>query len=229
MAKKVLKILKNIIIFALMVSLLLVAGLPMQIYAYDFGFLYENKILILIYILLAFGIFSIVRLIDKKSKKNPGTWHGEKSPINKKWFIILFIYLLVFSLFNIIQGLIMEYFDLGNALNQDIIENELVNFPKKFWLYFHIAFFAPVFEELIFRKVFMDLFFTKDKISHHILAILSSGLIFALMHEASLSLYLLLYTIPGVLLGFFYRSSKDIRLPILVHIANNLFSILSIV
>lgn len=226
---KIFNLLKNIVIFILMVSLVLLSGLPMQFYAYDTGFYYASKIWIIIYILLLWFIFVLVSHIDNKRKKFAGNWYEIRKPIDGKWFIRLLIFIFIFGFFNILGEIIQEHLGLGQALNQNIIENQIETFPVKIRLFIHIVIFGPLLEELVFRKVFMDLFFIKDNAYNNFFAVFLSGLIFGLMHENTLSLHLVFYSIPGIILAFIYRYSKDLRYPIVVHILNNLFSILNMI
>lgn len=226
--KKVFNLIKNILIFAFLVLLILFGNIPMHAYAYDLGSLGRPKFWIFLYFIYILGIILIVKKLDKSREKNPGAWFEERNPIDKKWLEKLLIFFLIFIGFNFIQSLIMDYFGLDPALNQEMVENELINFPIRLWLYGHIGLLAPILEELVFRKAFMDLFLTKDNSVNNFWAIFLSGFIFALMHEPKPSIYLVLYAIPGILLGYFYRSTRDLRFPMLIHSANNLISIIAL-
>ena len=75
---------------------------------------------------------------------------------------------------------------------------------------------GPVAEELFFRKAMID----RLKGYHPADAILCSALLFAMVHG---NLTQFLYAFPlGLLFGFIYYRTKDIRLTILLHVAVNM-------
>ncbi|MDD7305103.1 MAG: type II CAAX endopeptidase family protein [Peptoniphilaceae bacterium] len=222
---KVFLLIKRIVFFIFMVILLLAASFPMQFFSYDLGIFYRSKLWILIYLLLIFLIYKLIDRTDKKRFKDASTWYEKRTRININWVFKLIIFIGIFLLVNGLISFIFEYLNFGVALNQEIVENELRDFPVKWWLYIHIILGGPLLEELVFRKLFMALFFTEDKLRSNILAILVSSLIFGLMHENHLSPFLIFYSLPGLLLALIYRYSKDIRFSILVHIINNLISV----
>lgn len=223
--KKSLKLIGKILFFLILTGLVLGVNLPMQIYAYDLSDLLRGDIWKVIYILMILLIIFIVRRLDKSRRKFSGAWYEKRKSIDSNWIIKLVVFILIFAISNYIEGYLVERMELGEAFNQEVVEAELNDFPLKSWLYLQIVVIAPVLEELVFRKAFMDLFFTKDKALHNFLAVFISGLFFGLLHEASFSWYLFLYSVSGWLLALFYRTSRDIRFPICVHIANNLLSV----
>lgn len=224
--KKLSTVFINIIEFAILVALVLATALPMQIYAYELTDVLPKEFWILAYGLMVGGIIFIVR---KKSKnRDPYDFHEVRRPIDSRWMGKLFKYFLIFAVYSYIQGILIEYMDLGNAMNQAIVENEIVDFPVKPWFYLHMVIIAPVLEELVFRKAFMAMFFTRDNKLNSFLSILCSGLIFGLLHEASISWFLLFYSFSGFILAYIYRSNRDIRLAIGVHSLNNLLSLLAV-
>lgn len=89
-----------------------------------------------------------------------------------------------------------------------------------------VVFIAPFCEELIFRGMFFNTFFTKSTKSNKVLGILLSGLIFAYMHDPSFSKYILVYWAMGCVLGWVYLSTKDVRYSMLTHMLNNAMSLL---
>jgi uncharacterized protein len=87
-------------------------------------------------------------------------------------------------------------------------------------LFFLLCVFTPIVEEIVFRKVLFGFF--EPKLGP-IVAIVLSGLIFGFMHVLAGDL---IQAIPYVLMGFafgyiYYRSEKNILVPIIVHFINN--------
>ncbi|MDO5301581.1 MAG: type II CAAX endopeptidase family protein [Tissierellia bacterium] len=84
-----------------------------------------------------------------------------------------------------------------------------------------IVFLGPIFEELLFRGV---IFHSLRKYRGPIFATFLSGVLFGLWHLQGVQMS---YTIPmGILLAWVYYRSKNILLPMAVHILNNFYSTL---
>ncbi|MEJ6347806.1 CPBP family intramembrane glutamic endopeptidase [Holzapfeliella sp. He02] len=87
-----------------------------------------------------------------------------------------------------------------------------------------VMFVGPVVEEYLFRGLFFNLFFKKETRLNNVVGIIVNGLLFGLMHETSISIYLLLYSVMGMILASVYLFTKDIKSSIVVHIVNNVIS-----
>jgi len=88
-------------------------------------------------------------------------------------------------------------------------------------LFFLLCIFTPIVEEVVFRKVLFGYF--EPKLGP-IISILLSGSIFGVMHVIGAGDFI--QVIPYVLMGFafgyiYYRSEKNIWVPIIVHFINN--------
>lgn len=79
---------------------------------------------------------------------------------------------------------------------------------------------GPIFEEVLFRGLLLSYIFPKRPT----LGLLVSSLVFILIHPISGWSAFWFYGVPGVVLGLLYGKTKDIRLPIAVHMALNLLS-----
>jgi membrane protease YdiL (CAAX protease family) len=104
---------------------------------------------------------------------------------------------------------------------QSLFEKNLFDISVLFIL---LVVLTPVIEELIFRKVIYN--FVESK-TNHILAILSSGLIFGLMHVIQYGDFLqsIPYVMMGLVFGYIYHNSrKNIFVVIGVHTINNFIS-----
>lgn len=89
---------------------------------------------------------------------------------------------------------------------------------------------GPSFEELIFRGIFFNYFFLQSNRVSNIMGILINGIFFGLCHQLNIfNLNFVSYTLCGCILATIYLKTRDIRYPYLVHIANNLLALISIV
>lgn len=84
-----------------------------------------------------------------------------------------------------------------------------------------VVFIAPFCEELIFRGMFFNIFFTKPTKINKWLGIAASGFLFAYMHDPTFSKFILVYWVLGIILAWVYMQTKDIRYPMLVHMCYN--------
>lgn len=94
----------------------------------------------------------------------------------------------------------------------------------------NIVIFAPIVEELVFRKAAFSLFKNKW------VALVISSLVFGLIHvtgeQTALALLvnLIIYSLSGVALGYIYiKNDENIWIPIYVHLINNLISSILII
>jgi len=115
--------------------------------------------------------------------------------------------------------------DVSTSVNQSVIVDML--FSDGFILTFLSAvILGPIVEELVFRKAFFGL------IKNTKIALISSSLIFGLIHVTSESSLLMMFiqVIPYVTLGFVFgymyiKHEKNIMVPIIVHMLSNFISI----
>lgn len=114
------------------------------------------------------------------------------------------------------------------ANNEENVRNLLNTTPIIAFLM--TAILAPITEELVFRKAFLSVF--KDKWAF----VLISGIIFGSLHVVlSLdSIFQLLYLLPycslGIAFSYMYYETKNIMVPIIIHMVHNsLLSIFSII
>ncbi|MBF8969610.1 CPBP family intramembrane glutamic endopeptidase [Streptococcus sp. NLN76] len=79
---------------------------------------------------------------------------------------------------------------------------------------------GPIFEEVLFRGLLLRYVFPKQPI----FGLIVSSFVFVLIHPISDLSAFWFYGLPGLALGMLYGKTKDIRLPIAVHMALNLLS-----
>lgn len=102
----------------------------------------------------------------------------------------------------------------GNA-NVDALQGIMSAFPILMVIYAMLI--GPILEELLFRGLFMNLFF----VNNPYLSIISSSIIFGAMHTSTDPIYLFSKIALGAVLGFVYFKTKNIKANIAVHIFNN--------
>ena len=108
--------------------------------------------------------------------------------------------------------------------NQKIIINQLKTAP--IYTFCTTVLLAPILEELVFRLSFKKIF------AHtNFLFILFSGLMFGCMHvvgnlnNLTDFLFIIPYSIPGFIFAYIYSKSKNICVPISLHLIHNLIMI----
>ncbi|AXY26164.1 hypothetical protein CL176_09215 [Suicoccus acidiformans] len=181
-----------------------------------------------IFALLLFYLWSVKVASLCRHGPMDNTWQSRKLPVDKQWVLILLVMVVIFGLYSNLEGWIYGQMGRSTTTNQAYLEEALQATPFLGWWYVDTIIVAPVLEELIFRKIWMTLFFQKDTRQDHILACLISGVIFGLMHVDYIGLEFVLYSLSGILFAVFYRLSGDIRLPIMVHIMNNFLASLTV-
>lgn len=172
-----------------------------------------NKSILLI--LCEFLLVLVISFIYRKELKEEFVLYKNNF---KKYFLFSLKYwglgLLIMGISNVIIQLIFKVTP-NNEENVQLI-------LKKLPLYITITsiFFAPILEELIFRKSFKKCF------KNEIIFMFSSGLLFGLMHVLSSNNLLgLLYIIPygtfGVIFSYMYNKTETIFTSIFIHMIHN--------
>lgn len=136
-------------------------------------------------------------------------------------FLLILLFMMIFQMFW--SWLISQHI-LVLPENQKAVASETVQMPL--WNGIYAIVLAPIFEELIFRGIFMNYFFNKENRLNNILAIVISGLLFGFAHELQFDANWLMYSALGCFLSFTYMHFRDIRYSIALHFLNNLLSII---
>lgn len=89
-----------------------------------------------------------------------------------------------------------------------------------------IGLIAPIYEEIIFRGMFFNIFFTREKSSNKWLGILVCGFVFGLAHDPHFSKFIIVYWVLGCILAWVYLQTRDLRYSIIAHMLNNLLGLL---
>lgn len=221
MEKKKNKNLRNMFIgFGVIMLYLIASALP-----YDFirlfGINYNdlNFIVKQIYLILyEAGLTLIIVYIYRKDFiPNFKDFKKNVSMYLKKYFKYWILMLGLMILSNMI---ITMFTTTMTSKNQQSIVDTLKDAP--IYIFIITVFVAPILEELVFRLSFRKIF------AHtNILFIFFSGLLFGSMHVlGSLEnlidlLFIIPYSIPGFIFAYLYTKSKNIFVPISLHIIHN--------
>ena len=112
--------------------------------------------------------------------------------------------------------------NIDTSTNQEYIVKLLGSYP--IYMIISAAIIAPLTEELIFRLNFRKIF------SSNLLYIILSGITFGAMHLSVATsiqelLYIIPYSIPGFIFAYTYTKSKNIYVPISLHLLHNTFTL----
>lgn len=122
-------------------------------------------------------------------------------------------------MFYLIDIIFIDILQLETPENQVILETAVNYFPLTMSIAIILG--MPIIEELIFRGIFFNYFFTKDTLSQKVIGVIVNALLFGFAHELALTLNLLPYALIGALLAITYLYTKNIYYCILIHITNN--------
>ncbi|MEE8823345.1 CAAX amino terminal protease self- immunity [Lentilactobacillus sunkii] len=170
-------------------------------------------------VLIAGGLALIGWRYGKQLEAHNPRKIGRKKPTAQQIAQLIWIFVLMTAVQIFWQWLISKHIltlpSNQQAVNAAQMKNPVLNI-------FFAGFLAPIFEELIFRGIFMNYFFNKDNRLNNILAVLVSGAIFGFAHELSFDATWIMYSILGCCLSFAYMHFRDIRYSIALHMMNNL-------
>lgn len=167
------------------------------------------------YILILFFVYRKIYIKDFKKFIN-----------NFKNYIMKYMeyWALSFGLMLISNIIITSVFPNSSASNQEILNSTFAIAP--IYILISASLFAPLIEETIFRLSLRNVFKT-DK-----LFIIISGLVFGALHVVgsfnsfSELLYIIPYSIPGFVFAYTLVKSKNIFVPISLHMFHNTLMVL---
>ena len=125
----------------------------------------------------------------------------------------------------IISNFIITYLSRGGIAGNEESVRELIN-KVPLYMLFQLAIYAPITEELIFRKSI------KDAINNKYIYILTSGLLFGFLHIVSYIntpldlVYLIPYASLGIVFATLYYKTNNIFSTITIHAMHNALSVL---
>ncbi|KRN92746.1 hypothetical protein IV81_GL001130 [Pediococcus stilesii] len=111
------------------------------------------------------------------------------------------------------------------SANQARLNNIQMNAPWTAFISLGLA--APIFEELLFRKMFFGMFFKSlEKQSTLIMGVLLSSSLFALAHNPAFELTTIPYFLAGIILSLLYATTGKLRYSIIIHAINNIIGLI---
>lgn len=217
MKNKLLNILKSVGIILLMLlfpsiifSILNINPNNISDKEYIFYLFVSNILLIIIYIL-------IYRKTLVRDIKNYTKDLGNNIELGIKYWLIGFIIMAASNLF------ITHIMQKGIAGNEQDVRSYLDSFPL--FMIFNTVIYAPLIEELTFRKSI------KDAINNKWIYILTSGLVFGMLHISSYItnwtdlIYLIPYGSLGIAFAMLYHKTDNIFSTITMHALHNLLAV----
>ena len=194
-----------------------------------------NKLVILLQLICSCIILLVLIFLYKNDiKEELNKIKKDKEKVIGYILKMFLIFMVVKFLVGILSGIILLLFNMDieslNSVNQNTIE--LLAKESPFLIFISSSLLAPVYEELLFRLGI------KRVIKNKYLFIISSGLIFGLLHIFPLSegitlalglIQSITYVTMGIFLAYIYENSGNIVNSIGVHFLNNLLSILVVI
>lgn len=126
------------------------------------------------------------------------------------------VVLIGFTLTFVSNSILLSLFPDMQLRNQHAVASMIETAPLVL-MFVLVAIVGPILEEIVFRGVFMKLFFPK----HQILGALIASVLFALAHYGTTPLEFITYFIPGAIFGFLAYHYKGIEYAIVYHIFMN--------
>lgn len=154
----------------------------------------------------------LIFYLIKKFKINITQFAIKKNQLSYK---MLLITLLLITSFYILLYPISTFLESNIPLFN---KNNLNETQNGMLFYLQILIFAPLLEEIIFRKI---LFTGLNKKYNIYVALINSSLIFSLIHFNFLQSFETFF--GGLLIGWIYFKTKSLIYPIIAHFLNNLF------
>lgn len=213
--------LKNVLVgFGVILFYLIASVFPHEFLSL-FGINYNNLNILLRSIYLIIYEASLTLIIIYIYRKDVIPNFKEFIKNNVKYFKEYIKYWFLMLLLMISSNLIVTLFTTSDiATNQETIIETLKVAPV--YTFIVSVLIAPILEELVFRVSFRKIFSKTD-----ILFILFSGLIFGGMHVIGTCehlidlLFIIPYSIPGFIFAYIYTKSKNICIPISLHLIHN--------
>lgn len=209
------KLLKYILIF---ISYFIYSTLiKLILYYFNINFYsFDIKYKILITFLIELSYIIIIILLYRKELKEEIIAFKDKFKEYIPKYLI--IYLIGIALMGISNIIISKITNSSLAGNEITIREYIQKYPL--YMLFSSVIYAPIIEELIFRKTL------KNILKYKYLFIISSGLIFGLLHISEPSLKELLFSIPYIIMGidfaYIYYKTNNIFTTITFHLCHNL-------
>ena len=178
-----------------------------------------NAEILTFYILYAVPFLIYLYTIKKYDLSGIAIFEGSQSDLKQVWFFIPLIimtigvvWITVLLLYFVSSDLAAGYFNWLNSFEPFEIGSE-TTFLQYGLIFFSVAVFAPVVEEIIFRGIMIERFGSKYGYK---VAVLLSSFFFGVLHMDIIGAFFF-----GVVLSVLYLRTRSLLLPFLIHAANN--------
>lgn len=156
--------------------------------------------------------------------KDVNNWGFNQAP-HWKWSKF-FIAVLGFFLITILGAAALQAVSGGKSVSSNQEELNQISMQSGGMFKIMVAFIAPFCEEVIFRGMFFNTFFTKATTFNKWAGIIVSGFIFAYLHDPGITKFIIVYWVLGCVLGWVYMQTKDLRYSMMTHMAYNLLGVI---
>lgn len=178
-----------------------------------------NADLFFLFILYSVPFLLYLNTVRKSGLSSTAIFEGSLSDLKQVWFFIPLIimtygviWVTIYLLNMASPDLAVGYFNWLNSVEPFEIGPDTTILQYSL-IFFAVAIFVPVVEEIIFRGILIERF--GSKYGYKIAVILSS-LLFGVLHMDIIGA-----TFFGVVLSILYLRTRSLLLPVLVHAANN--------
>ncbi|MEZ4739377.1 MAG: CPBP family intramembrane glutamic endopeptidase [Flavobacteriales bacterium] len=125
----------------------------------------------------------------------------------------------------IVLGLVIELLAfLSPSFTTDFMQRVIGSTTQLIWLYIGVGIMAPVFEEFLLRGLLFGSI--RHMADEHATVAMTAG-VFTLMHMQYDWTVMLLILPMGIVLGYSRSRSGSIWVPVFLHIANNMVSVIA--
>ena len=156
-------------------------------------------------------------------KQADGYFHDWKSRFSSKKLLWAAGYIALMLAINPLYEMLMAALgvesSVDNLRNQRMVMEMLQRAPLTMAAY--IVLFAPVLEELLLRGIFFQSFGSIENRGKRWLLLVLSAFVFGSLHSLPVHYDFLLYFAMGLVLGAAYLHTRDLKYPVLIHMANN--------
>ena len=193
-----------------------------RIIARRFHIPYQGFVTALVTVLVMAFIFWIY----KKQLQEVNYWHFNQEPhwnLRRILIAILGFFLITFlgaAMLSIVSSK-------GQTISTNQKGLDLISKQSGDLFKIMVCFVAPFCEEVIFRGMFFNTFFTKNTTFNKWAGILTSGFVFAYLHDPMLSKFILVYWVLGCVLAWVYMMTKDLRYSMITHMCYNSIGFIS--
>lgn len=213
--KNIMNILKNFCIVGSYLIYSMIAMIPVIIFKLDITNLTDQQYTLIMLFASIVYLLIIIFIYRKSLKTEFQDFKKNCGKYIKDNIIYWIIGLMIMFGTNLLISLIIP----SGATNEQLVQNEILKYPL--YMIWSACIFAPVIEEILFRKTIREIFPT------NLIFVLMSGLLFGYIHtltnfgSALELLYIIPYGAVGTMFAYMYVKTKNVFVPITFHAIHN--------